>query len=102
MAIKSYVMGLFPNEDQAAVAINALKASPWKLYSAHSPFPSEKVKQALDLKKSKVGWFTLAGGIIGFFSGFALAIFTAEAVMRWRSARVREIDTCAFESSALD
>jgi len=32
----------------------------------------------------------------------ALAIFTAEAVMRWRSARVREIDTCAFESSALD
>jgi chloramphenicol-sensitive protein RarD len=32
----------------------------------------------------------------------ALAIFTAEAVMRWRSARVREIDTCAFEASALD
>lgn len=32
----------------------------------------------------------------------ALAIFTAEAVMRWRSTRVREIDTCAFEASALD
>ena len=32
----------------------------------------------------------------------ALAIFTAEAVMRWRSARVREIDTCAFQASALD
>ena len=73
-------MGLFTNEDQAAVAIKALKASPWKLHSAHSPFPSEKVKQALGLKKSKVGWFTLAGGIIGFFSGFALAIFTAT---RW-------------------
>jgi len=73
-------MGLFTNEDQAAAAIKALKASPWKLHSAHSPFPSEEVKQALGLKKSKVGWFTLAGGIIGFFSGLALAIFTAT---RW-------------------
>jgi chloramphenicol-sensitive protein RarD len=33
---------------------------------------------------------------------FALAIFTAEAVIRWRSTRVREIDSCAFEASALD
>ncbi|HUE41251.1 MAG TPA: EamA family transporter RarD [Chthoniobacterales bacterium] len=32
----------------------------------------------------------------------ALAIFTAEAVMRWRLTRVREIDSCAFEASALD
>jgi molybdopterin-containing oxidoreductase family membrane subunit len=29
------------------------------------------------LRKSRVGWFTLAGGILGFFTGFALAIFTA-------------------------
>jgi molybdopterin-containing oxidoreductase family membrane subunit len=36
--------------------------------------------EALKLKKSRVGWFTLAGGILGFFSGFALAIFTAT---RW-------------------
>jgi chloramphenicol-sensitive protein RarD len=32
----------------------------------------------------------------------ALAIFSFEAVLRWRSTRVREIDTCAFEASALD
>jgi hypothetical protein len=32
----------------------------------------------------------------------ALIIFTAEAVLRWRSTRVREIDTCVFEASALD
>jgi molybdopterin-containing oxidoreductase family membrane subunit len=80
MAAKSYVIGLFRNEGQAASTIEALKGSPWKLQSAHSPFPSEKVKHALGLKKSKVGWFTLAGGIIGFFSGVALAIFTAT---RW-------------------
>jgi chloramphenicol-sensitive protein RarD len=32
----------------------------------------------------------------------ALVVFTAEALLRWRSTRVREIDTCAFEASALD
>ena len=32
----------------------------------------------------------------------ALVVFTAEAVFRWHSSRVREIDTAAFEASALD
>jgi molybdopterin-containing oxidoreductase family membrane subunit len=32
---------------------------------------------ALQLKKSKVGYFTLIGGILGFFTGLALAIFCA-------------------------
>src|SRR5438132_8650703 len=32
----------------------------------------------------------------------ALARFTGEAVLRWRSTRVREIATCALEASALD
>ncbi|MGD9006793.1 MAG: DUF3341 domain-containing protein, partial [Desulfobacteraceae bacterium] len=38
------------------------------------------IADALALPKSKVGWFTLVGGIVGFFSGFALAAFTAT---RW-------------------
>ena len=32
----------------------------------------------------------------------ALALFTSEAVLRWRTRRVREIATCALEASALD
>ena len=32
----------------------------------------------------------------------ALVVFSAEALLRWRSTRVREIDACAFEASALD
>lgn len=32
----------------------------------------------------------------------ALAIFSAEAILRWRSNRVRNIDSVAFEASALD
>jgi len=32
----------------------------------------------------------------------ALALFTGEAVLRWRSSRVRAIATCALDASALD
>ena len=77
---EAYMMGLFRNEDQVVDAINGLADSPFRFLRTHSPIPSHKIMDALKLKKSKVGWFTLVGGILGFFSGFALAIFTAT---RW-------------------
>ena len=77
---EAYLMGLFRNEDQVVDAIKSLADSPFRFMRAHSPIPSHKIMDALKLKKSKVGWFTLVGGILGFFSGFALAIFTAT---RW-------------------
>ena len=71
------VMGLFTDETQAVSAIEAVKDSPWSLRRVHSPIPSHRISDALKLKTSRVGYFTLAGGIIGFFTGFLLAAFTA-------------------------
>jgi hypothetical protein len=80
MALEKQVMGLFTNEDQAVTAINELADSAWSLKRVHSPIPSHRIAEALKLKKSPVGFFTLCGGILGFVSGFALAAFTAA---RW-------------------
>ncbi|UCD32782.1 MAG: DUF3341 domain-containing protein [Desulfobacterales bacterium] len=77
MASEASVMGLFKDEVAAISAIEGLRDSSWSLSRVHSPIPSHKIADALKLKKSKVGWFTLAGGITGFFSGFALASYTA-------------------------
>jgi hypothetical protein len=71
------VMGLFTDENQAISAIRDIKDSPWPMHRVHSPIPSHKIADALELKKSKVGYFTLVGGITGFFTGFLLAMFTA-------------------------
>jgi len=71
------VMGLFTDENQAISAIRDIKDSPWPMHCVHSPIPSHKISDVLELKKSKVGYFTLAGGITGFFAGFLLAAFTA-------------------------
>lgn len=74
------IMGIFNNENQAASAIRKLKESAYTVERVHSPIPSHHIADALKLPKSKVGWFTLCGGIIGFFSGFLLAAF---ASTRW-------------------
>jgi molybdopterin-containing oxidoreductase family membrane subunit len=73
-------MGLFDSESKTAAAIRELRDSAFAIERVHTPIPSHVIADALALPKSKVGWFTLVGGIIGFFSGFALAAFTAT---RW-------------------
>jgi len=77
MGPERYLMGLFKDEDQVVSAVNELKASSYTFHRVNSPFPSHKIMDALNLKKSMVGWFTLVGGIVGLVGGFALAIFTA-------------------------
>ncbi len=77
MGPERYLMGLFKDEDQVVAAVNGLKGSSYTFHRVNSPFPSHKIMDALNLKKSMVGWFTLVGGMIGLVGGFALAIFTA-------------------------
>ena len=77
MPAETEVMGLFRDEEKAVSAITALPAAGFRFRRAHSPIPSHRILEALKLPKSRVGWFTLAGGILGFFTGFALAIFTS-------------------------
>lgn len=77
MRVKRYVMGLFLEESRAVGAIEALKGSRYAIHKVHSPVPSHRIMEALELPKSKVGFFTLTGGFIGFFIGISLAVFTA-------------------------
>lgn len=81
MATETYVMGLFEREDEAVAAVKDLSTSAaWPVVRVHSPIPSHALAEAMRVRKSKAGWYTLAGGILGFFTGFSLAIFTAT---RW-------------------
>lgn len=71
------VLGVFPDENKAVSAIEEMESYPWKLDRVQTPFPSHKILEALKLKKSRVGYFTLVGGILGFFTGVGLSIYTA-------------------------
>ena len=80
MADQRYIMGLFRDDAQAAQVVRELPAQGFEVVRVHSPIPSQGLMDALKVKPSLVGWITLLGGIIGFFTGFSLASFTA---LRW-------------------
>ena len=77
---KTSILGRFKTEEETLSAMAEIKEKGWKVHEVYSPIPSSKIAAALNRKKSKVGWFTLVGGITGFFGGWSLAVFTAT---RW-------------------
>lgn len=74
------ILGRFQSEEEALSAVLEIQEKGWEVREVYSPIPAEKITAVLNRKKSKVGWFTLAGGIIGFCTGWWLAAFTAT---RW-------------------
>lgn len=74
------ITALFADDSRAAKAITALRDAAWPIADVQGPIPSEAISKALGVKKSMVGWFTLLGGVVGFFLGYFLAVFTAT---RW-------------------
>ncbi len=75
------VLGVFPDEKSAVSAVWALKKTPWTVKTVYSPVPSPEMAAALPVRPSRVGYFTLVGGILGFFLGFALAAYTS---LQWK------------------
>jgi molybdopterin-containing oxidoreductase family membrane subunit len=71
---------LFRDDRAAAEAIRALRPASWRIRNVSGPVPSEPIAEALRLKKTPVGWFTLAGGLLGLATGYVLASLTS---LRW-------------------
>ena len=80
MSTAIIVTGLFNTQEDTLAAVEKIQKEGFEVTEVHSPIPSSALARALGRKKSKIGWFTLTGGIIGFVSGFSLAVFTAT---RW-------------------
>jgi|TARA_Y100000310_G_C20693991_1_gene824198 molybdopterin-containing oxidoreductase family membrane subunit len=71
------IMALFEYEDDVITAARELRQSGFEELSLMSPIPIHEADSALDLGKSTVRRFSLAGAIIGAISGFGIATFSA-------------------------
>jgi len=56
----------------AALEVRDAGYTKWDVYT---PFPIHGMDQAMGLKKSLVGWFTLTGAVTGFFTGMTMIWF---------------------------
>jgi hypothetical protein len=69
------VIGIFPDEEECARAVRAVREAGFGKPQVYSPFPSAAIDEALASPKSFVRLFMLIGGISGAISGFALCIW---------------------------
>jgi len=71
------VVATFACEDDFLAAARNLKSSGFDDIELLSPIPLEEAQEILELGKSPVRRFSLAGAIIGAASGFAMSVATA-------------------------
>lgn len=71
------VLGIFEVEEETVAGIERLRGAGYSRLDACFPIPSDAVLEALEVKKSPVRIWVLAGGILGALSGFALTIGTS-------------------------
>ncbi len=71
------VIATFAYEDDFLAAAEKLKSSGFDDIELLSPVPLEEAQEVLELGKSPVRRFSLAGAVIGAVSGFAMCVATA-------------------------
>ncbi len=69
--------GIFAYADDFKKAVSGLLAEKYRIHTIYSPVPAEEVYSMLELKRSPIRFFTLAGAVAGFMFAFTIAIYTA-------------------------
>lgn len=67
----------FSNPSTLMHAAESVRERGYSHFDAHSPFPIHGMDRAMGLSNSKVGYFTLGGGITGLAVGYWLQWWTA-------------------------
>ena len=78
MSATAKTYGLLAQFDTAAGIFEAalkVRDAGYKKWDVFTPFPIHGMDEAMGLKSSKVGYFTICGGLTGFFTGMTMIWF---------------------------
>lgn len=73
------VLGIFPYLDATTDAIRQLRKAGFTDLTVYSPVPRHEIEEALEPRESPVRLFTIAGGLLGAFTGYGLASYASIA-----------------------
>lgn len=72
----THIMAIFPGMDLLLRAIEDLRRSGTEEFIVYAPVPHHDIEHALHRPRSPVRIFSLVGALTGFFTGWALTIFS--------------------------
>ena len=73
----SLIIGVYEHLDSLLAAVKELRGSGHNDFTIYSPLPCHEIEEFLDEPESRVNFFSLGGGILGWISGLALTVGTA-------------------------
>lgn len=73
------VLGVFPYLDATVTAIGQLRKAGFTDLTVYTPVPRHEIEEALEPPESPVRLFTIAGGLLGAFTGYGLASYASIA-----------------------
>jgi len=69
------LLGVFDDPLQVAEAVRRLRGRGFSRLEVYAPAPFAEIEAAVDPKPSPVRLFTLVGGLLGAFTGYAMTIW---------------------------
>jgi len=72
------ILALFNTAQEIYHAAESVRDAGYKRWDCITPFPIHGMNEAMGLKRSLVGAFTLVGGLTGFTTGMTIAWFAGE------------------------
>jgi hypothetical protein len=76
-------MAEFTSADELLEKARMAYGAGYRKISAYSPFPIEELPAAIGLRRSRLPWFVLLGGVVGAIAGFALQYYAAVIDYPW-------------------
>ncbi len=66
------VLGEFPSADSMLAGVDALRRAGYERLETYTPFDVPGLDEHLGLRRSKIGWVVVAGGIVGLILGYGI------------------------------
>jgi len=66
------VLGEFTSADLMLAGVDALRRAGYEKLETYAPFDVPGLDERLGLRRSRIGWLVLAGGIIGMILGYGI------------------------------
>jgi hypothetical protein len=78
---RSFLVATFSDADDLVGAVRAARSKNFRIYDVYAPYPIHHLDEAMEIRRTRLPWITLAAGTSGLFSGLLLQFYTA--VLDW-------------------
>jgi len=78
---RSFLVATFSDAHDLVGAVRAARSKNFRIHDVYAPYPIHHLDEAMEIRRTRLPWITLAAGTVGLFSGLLLQFYTA--VLDW-------------------